>query len=184
MDDDLHAPRAGSDQLCRQSGAWPDSSAHHQGVALELRAIRAGEREFLFVVCSLVHCDDVVVRSHREVQRFTVVDKSDFSPSPLRVHSDTLSSKEALPVSSFKRRGSLWPSRCTCICSWSFSSSVWLCFCFFVGSRFDLPPPVGGPSAAQGNSPKEGAWAPSTSGSMRTPTREKGNGRKKCDAPQ
>ena len=84
-----------------------------------------------------------------EVQRFTVVDKLDFSPSPLTVHSDTLYSKEALPVSYFKWRGSLWPSMCTCICSWSFSSSVWLCFGIFAGSLVGLPPPVGGPSAAR-----------------------------------
>src|SRR5215469_3770134 len=88
-------------------------------------------------------------RPYRLVQRFMVVDKSEISPSPLTDRSDHLYAKEALPVSYFKRRGSLWPSKRTCLCSWSFSCSVWLCFGIFAGSLFGHLPPVGRPSAAR-----------------------------------
>jgi len=37
----------------------------------------------------------------------------------------------------------------TCLCSWSFSCSVWLCFGIFAGSLFGHLPPVGRPSAAR-----------------------------------
>ena len=82
------------------------------------------------------------------VQRFTVVDKSDSSPSPLTVHSDPPYSKEALSVFYFKRRGSLCPFMCMCSCSWSAFSSFWRYWGVFAGSIFGLPPHKEEPSAA------------------------------------
>src|SRR5438034_8768940 len=74
-----------------------------------------------------------------EVQGFTVVDKSDFHPSRLTVPSDSLYDQEALHVSYFKRRGSLWLSTCSCFCLCSSFSSLSRYFGVFPGSIFSLP---------------------------------------------
>ncbi len=73
------------------------------------------------------------------VQGFTVVDKSDFNPSRLTVPSDSLYDQEALHVSYFKRRGSLWLSTCSCFCLCSSFSSLARYFGVFPGSIFSLP---------------------------------------------
>src|SRR5260221_8826761 len=75
----------------------------------------------------------------QEVQGFTVVDKSDFHPSRLTVPSDSLYNQEALHVSYFKRRGSLWLSTCSCFCLCSSFSSLSRYFVVFPRSIFSLP---------------------------------------------
>src|SRR5207244_2237518 len=72
------------------------------------------------------------------VQGFTVVDKSDFCPSRLTVHSDTPYDQEALHVSYFKRRGSLWLYTFSCFCSCSSLSSLSRCFVAFLGLIFSF----------------------------------------------
>ena len=73
------------------------------------------------------------------VQGFTVVGKSDFCPSRLTVHSDTPYDQEALHVSYFKRRGSLWLYTFSCFCSCSSLSSLSRCFVAFLGLIFSFP---------------------------------------------
>jgi MFS family permease len=56
LENDLHATRPGSDQLCRQSIAWPGSSAHHKGNALERRAygLVSGSFFLLYALSSML----------------------------------------------------------------------------------------------------------------------------------
>jgi hypothetical protein len=83
--------------------------------------------------------DPDVDRGWLGVQRFSVVDKLDFSPSRLTVHSDSPYDKETVHATPFKQRGSLWRFMCSCSCSWSASDSLRECFGVFAGSIYSLP---------------------------------------------
>ena len=73
------------------------------------------------------------------VQSFTVVDNSDFCPSRLTVHTDSPYDQEALHVSYFKRRGSVWVYTFSCFCSCASFSSLSRCFVAFLGLIFSFP---------------------------------------------
>jgi hypothetical protein len=83
------------------------------------------------------------------VQRFMVVDNSDFSANRLTARETRLilAFQGVLMLPHFKQRGFVWRFMCSCSCSWPAFSSLWRCFGVFAGFLFSLPTHEEGPSA-------------------------------------